>query len=77
MNDQEVLLDDALLLVEQNFYFLHMGEFFGKLSKTEDFTDRSLFVVKKYENEKAYYFTQALNGVFVRQAIIAHILNLK
>lgn len=28
-------------------------------------------------NEKAYYFTQALNGVFVRQAIIAHILNLK
>lgn len=28
-------------------------------------------------NEKAYYFTQALNGLFVRQAIIAHILNLK
>ncbi len=28
-------------------------------------------------NEKAYYFTQARNGVFVRQAIIAHILNLK
>jgi len=56
MNDQEVLLDDALLLIEQNFYFLHMGEFFGKLSKTEDFTDRSLFVVKKYENDQAYYF---------------------
>ncbi|MDD3344529.1 MAG: hypothetical protein PHR87_13255 [Sulfurospirillaceae bacterium] len=56
MTDTEVLLDDALLLVEQNFYFLHMGEFFGKLSKTEDFTDRSLFVVKKYENDKAYYF---------------------
>ena len=28
-------------------------------------------------NEKAYYFEQARNGVFVRQAIIAHILNLK
>ncbi len=28
-------------------------------------------------NEKAYYFTQARNGVYVRQAIIAHILNLK
>lgn len=56
MSDQDILLDDALLLVEQNFYFLHMGEFFGKLSKTEDFTDRSLFVVKKYENERAYYF---------------------
>jgi aspartate carbamoyltransferase catalytic subunit len=29
------------------------------------------------ENEKAYYFTQALNGVFVRQAIISSILGLK
>jgi aspartate carbamoyltransferase catalytic subunit len=28
-------------------------------------------------NEKAYYFTQALNGVFVRQAIISLILGLK
>ncbi len=29
------------------------------------------------ENEKAYYFTQALNGVYTRQAIITHILGLK
>ena len=29
------------------------------------------------ENEKAYYFTQALNGVYTRQAIIAKILGLK
>ncbi|MGE5395160.1 MAG: aspartate carbamoyltransferase [Candidatus Saccharibacteria bacterium] len=28
-------------------------------------------------NEKAYYFTQAKNGMYTRQAIIAHILNLK
>ena len=28
-------------------------------------------------NEKAYYFAQARNGVFTRQAIIAHIMNLK
>ena len=28
-------------------------------------------------NEKAYYFDQALNGVFAREAIIAHTLNLK
>jgi aspartate carbamoyltransferase catalytic subunit len=28
-------------------------------------------------NPKAYYFTQALNGIFVRQAIIASILGLK
>ena len=29
------------------------------------------------DNEKAYYFTQALNGVFARQAIISSILDLK
>lgn len=29
------------------------------------------------DSEKAYYFTQALNGVFVRQAIIAKIFGLK
>ena len=29
------------------------------------------------KNEKAYYFTQALNGVFTREAIIADIMNLK
>ena len=28
-------------------------------------------------NEKAYYFEQARNGVFTRQAIIAHTMNLK
>jgi len=28
-------------------------------------------------NPKAYYFEQALNGVFVRQALIAAILGLK
>ena len=29
------------------------------------------------KNEKAYYFTQALNGIFTREAIITHIMNLK
>ncbi|WP_163712009.1 aspartate carbamoyltransferase [Mangrovibacterium lignilyticum] len=29
------------------------------------------------KNEKAYYFDQALNGVFAREAIIAHTLSLK
>lgn len=28
-------------------------------------------------NPKAYYFTQALNGVFTRQAIISHIMGIK
>ena len=29
------------------------------------------------KNEKAYYFEQARNGVFTREAIISHIMNLK
>ncbi len=29
------------------------------------------------KNEKAYYFQQALNGMYTREAIIAHALNLK
>jgi aspartate carbamoyltransferase catalytic subunit len=29
------------------------------------------------KNEKAYYFTQALNGMYTREAIITHIMNLK
>lgn len=29
------------------------------------------------KNEKAYYFTQARNGVFTREAIISHLMNLK
>ncbi|MBN1838650.1 MAG: hypothetical protein JW802_01245 [Campylobacterales bacterium] len=66
MNTNDVLLDDALLLVEQNFYFLHMGEFLGKLSKTEDLLDRSLFVVKKYEEGKAYYF----NAEIIQELLI-------
>ncbi|AFL68837.1 hypothetical protein [Sulfurospirillum barnesii] len=66
MTSNDVLLDDALLLVEQNFYFLHMGEFLGKLSKTEDLLDRSLFVVKKYEEGQAYYF----NAQIIQELLI-------
>jgi aspartate carbamoyltransferase catalytic subunit len=29
------------------------------------------------DNPKAYYFTQALNGVYVRQALLASILGVK
>lgn len=68
MSDQDILLDDALLLIEQNFYFLHMGEFFDKLSKTEDFTDRSLFVVKKYEEGRAYYFNAQIIEELLKNA---------
>ncbi len=68
MIDKDTLLEDTLLLVEQNFYFLNMGEFLGMLSKTEDLTDRSMFVVKKFENENAYYFNADITYELLKNA---------
>jgi hypothetical protein len=53
-----VLLDDALLLVEQNFYFLHVGEFFGDLSKKEDLSQKKLHVKRKFDNIQTYNFNE-------------------
>ncbi len=68
MIDTEVLLEDTLLLVEQNFYFLNMGEFLGMLSKTEDLTNRSMFVVKKFDEENAYYFNADITYELLKNA---------
>jgi len=68
MIDTEVLLEDTLLLVEQNFYFLNMGEFLGMLSKTEDLTNRSMFVVKKFDDENAYYFNAEITYELLKNA---------
>ncbi len=66
--DSETLLEDTLLLVEQNFYFLNMGEFLGMLSKTEDLTDRSMFVVKKFDDVNAYYFNADITYELLKNA---------
>lgn len=63
-----MLLEDTLLLVEQNFYFLNMGEFLGMLSKTEDLTNRSMFVVKKFDDENAYYFNADITYELLKNA---------
>ena len=55
-----VLLDDALLLVEQNFYFLHVGEFFGDLSKKEDLTNKDLRVKRTFDETQNYIFNPAI-----------------
>lgn len=51
-----ILLEDALLLVEQNFYFLHVGEFFGELSKKEDLTNRNLEIKRRFDEAQSYNF---------------------
>jgi len=51
-----ILLDDALLLVEQNFYFLHVGEFFGDLSKKEKLTNKNLKIKKTFDESQNYSF---------------------
>ena len=55
--DTDTLMEDALLLVEQNFYFLHAGEFFDTVSRQ---TDLSLHydprIYKTFEDGSAYLF---------------------
>lgn len=52
----EQLLEDALLLVEQNFYFLHAGQFFGKLAKSAEFDSALLEVSLVCDEIHTYYF---------------------
>jgi len=52
-----ILLEDALLLIEQNFYFLHMGEFFACLSKKVDLsTKHDLRIKKQFPTKEEYSF---------------------
>lgn len=51
-----VLLEDALLLVEQNFFFLHVGEYFSALSKHEDLSQKPLQVQRKLDDGQMYEF---------------------
>lgn len=53
---EEQLLEDALLLVEQNFYFLHAGQFFGKLAKEAQFDESLLDVSLACDSVHTYRF---------------------
>jgi len=55
-----ILLDDALLLVEQNFYFLHVGEFFGTLAKKEKLSDFDIDVSSTFETGETYNFNKGI-----------------
>ncbi len=55
------LIDDALLLVEQNFYFLHAGEFFALWSRRENLGERvPPRLVKVFEGNVPYVFDGGL-----------------
>lgn len=60
-----VLKNDMLENTKSNLKILHPLPRVNEISEDVD------------SNEKAYYFTQALNGVYTRMAIIASILGLK
>lgn len=63
-----ILLDDALLLVEQNFYFLHVGEFFGSISKKENFLDRDIDIQRKFDENKRYNFNTNIISELLKDA---------
>ncbi|MDA3909228.1 MAG: hypothetical protein PF437_09065 [Sulfurimonas sp.] len=60
-----VLLEDALLLIEQNFYFLHGGEFFGDISKREDFSQSNFNIKRKFDTNQTYSF----NGAIIKEIL--------
>ncbi len=65
--DAATLVDDALLLVEQNFYFLHAGEFYDALNRHEDLSrlvpER---IVRRFDDGVAYSFGGELTRTVVR-----------
>ena len=60
-----VLKNDMLVNTKENMRILHPLPRVNEIDEDVD------------DNTKAYYFTQALNGVYTRQAIITSILGLK
>ncbi len=59
--DEQTLLDDALLLVEQNFYFLHAGAFYSQISRATDLSYHfDTTVNKQFEDGSTYSFTPSI-----------------
>ncbi len=57
----EELVEDALLLIEQNFYFLHAGEFFDAISRHTDLsTIYDPHIYKTFDDSTAYIFNPAI-----------------
>ena len=65
VKDVYVLRNSMLENTKANLRILHPLPRINEISQDVD------------QNEKAYYFTQALNGMYTREAIIAHTLGLK
>ncbi len=58
---KNTLENDALLLIEQNFYFLHLGIFFDRLAKRNDLTPLAEKVLMKtFDDDTTYYFDTIL-----------------
>ncbi len=65
VKDVYILNNDMLAKTKPNVRILHPLPRVNEISTDVD------------RNEKAYYFDQARNGVFAREAIISHVMNLK
>jgi len=59
--EEQTLLEDALLLVEQNFYFLHAGEFYSQISRSSNLSFHfDTAVTKQFEDGTLYNFTPTI-----------------
>ncbi len=53
---KSLLEEDALLLIEQNFYFLHTGVFFSNLTKKVPLAKENELLISKKYGDKRYNF---------------------
>ncbi len=68
MNTDE-LIEDALLLIEQNFYFLHAGEFFDAISRNIDLgAVYNPHIYKTFDDNAAYIFNPAIITELMKHA---------
>lgn len=67
--ETQTLVEDALLLIEQNFYFLHAGEYFDAVSREVDLTEQySPRIYKQFEGTTAYLFNPTIISDIMTEA---------
>ena len=62
------LIDDALLLIEQSFYFLHVGEFFAKIAKDRDLSGEADDIVIHKDEISSYKIRSSFIKVVLSDA---------
>jgi hypothetical protein len=68
---KNILVEDAILLIEQNFYFLTIGEYFNDLSKKYNLSlPEDEIVTKNFKDDLEYSFNSSIINEILSQCFI-------